>query len=194
MYNSVFIAVVLVLLSLREYLEEEIPLLIKDGNADAFRVFFEKYFDRLILFITARGASEAVAEDIIQNAFLYIWENRGRIDTDKSLKSYLYKIAYTKLLNHVAFQKRFTEETELEGNFAGPEPEDDLKVKELNERLESVISSMPPKRKAVFELCFMQEFSYKEAAELLEVSVNTIENHMVKAFKEVRKGLKDFVQ
>jgi len=159
---------------------------IKNGDQQAFKEFFDAHYNLLYRFLKSKGISNNVAEDLIQNAYLYIWENRKNIDENKSLRSYLYKIAYTRMLNHVKYQKRFEEADIQEREYADAGPEEKLRGKQLKDILQKIIDNMPEKRGTVFELCFMQEFTYKETAEMLEISVNTVENHMTQAFKDVR--------
>lgn len=198
MSGTAIIHILFLLLALRagEHLDSiETSRLIKSGDKKAFQKFFDEYYDQLIRFLMARGTDLAVAQDLIQNAFLYIWENRSDIDQNKSLRSYLYRIAYTRMLNHFKSNKKFDYEADPnDQKFAQEDPEETLKGKELFQIVQSAVDKMPEKRKAVFELCFMQEFTYKETAELMEISKNTVENHMTKAFKEVRSAVNSFYQ
>lgn len=165
---------------------KEIARRIKEGDESAFKEFFDAHYNLLYRFLKSKGISNDIAEDLIQNAYLYIWEKRKNIDENKSLRSYLYKIAYTRMLNHVKYQKRFEEAEIQEKEYADAGPEEKLRGKQLKDILQKLIESMPDKRGAVFELCFIQEFTYKETAEMMEISVNTVENHMTKAFKDIR--------
>ena len=168
--GTAIIHILFLLLALRagEHLDSiETSRLIRSGDKTAFQKFFEEYYDQLIRFLMARGTDLAVAQDLIQNAFLYIWENRSDIDQNKSLRSYLYRIAYTRMLNHFKSNKKFDYEADPnDQKFAQEDPEETLKGKELFQIVQSAVDKMPEKRKAVFELCFMQEFTYKETAEL----------------------------
>lgn len=168
---------------------------IKQGDQQAFESFFNAHYDKLFRFLIARGIRDSVSQDLIQNAFLYIWENRSKIDEDKSLRSYLYRIAYTRMLNHIKAQKKFDESEDIfQNEFSDSDPAEELNAKELMQVVEEAVRNMPPKRRAVFELCFMQEFTYKETAEMMEISVNTVENHMQKAFKDVRTSVNAFYE
>lgn len=193
-----FVHIIFILLALGagELLDSrEISRQIRNGDRRAFQKFFDTYYDQLIRFLRARGTSMAVAQDLIQNAFLYIWEHREQIEEDKSLRSYLYRIAYTRMLNHFKAQNKFDDEaTPNEQEYSIENPEEELKGKELMDVVQSAVDQMPEKRKAVFELCFMQEFTYKETAEMMEISKNTVENHMTKAFKDVRTAVNLFYE
>lgn len=183
--------------------DKELSAEIRKGNKEAFQEFFDRYYDALFRFLRAKGTDTATAKDLIQNAFLYIWENRNKIDETKSLRSYLYRVAYTRMLNHVKYQKRFKDpqpdEDEYNGNPEDVFTDDDqlsqpemMEGKELLDIVKRAIHNMPEKRAMVFEFCFMQEFTYKETAGMMDISVNTVENHMTKAFKDVRKAVKEY--
>lgn len=170
--------------------DSEIYLRIKNGDKKAFKTFFDNHHDELYRYLTRKGLAKEAAEDLIQKAFIYIWENRDGIDESKSLRAYLFRIAYTRMLNlyrdHSKYDKNLEVPDLAEANNSA---DDSLHQKELNHTIEKAISSMPEKRQEVFRLCFLQEFTYKEAAETLEVSVKTIENHMGLALKDLRASL-----
>lgn len=172
--------------------DPELLLAIKNGDHKAFRTFFEKHHNYLYHFLLKRGVSEQQAEDLIQQAFVMIWEKRDQIDTSKSLRSYLFRIAYTRMLNVFRDTTKFAEEADPDLEQASHETDKQVQTKELGQAIEASISSMPEKRQEVFRLCFIQEFTYKEAAEVLQVSVKTIENHMGLALKDLRSKLERF--
>lgn len=172
--------------------DPELLLAIKNGDHKAFRTFFEKHHNYLYHFLLKRGVSEQQAEDLIQQAFVMIWEKRDQIDTSKSLRSYLFRIAYTRMLNVFRDTAKFAEEADPDLEQASHETDKQVQTKELGQAIEASISTMPEKRQEVFRLCFIQEFTYKEAAEVLQVSVKTIENHMGLALKDLRSKLERF--
>jgi len=166
---------------------------IKEGNHKAFKTFFDEHQNHLYYFLLKKGVSEQVAEDLIQQAFVYIWEHRDQIDTDKSLRAYLFRIAYTRMLNVFRDHSKFDDNAEILNVQSSDEVDDSINREELQTAIESAISSMPEKRRNVFQLCFIQKFTYKEAAEFLDISVKTVENHMGLALKDLRKNLKQFL-
>lgn len=166
---------------------------IKNGDHQAFRRFFEEHHQALFRFLRSKNIDPETAEDLIQQAFIYIWEHRSSIDPAKSLRAYLYRIAYTRMLNHVRDHKKFDRSEAVPTSTTDRTPEDDARASQLQQAIEDAIEQMPEKRGMVFELCFMEQLTYKEAASALDVSVKTIENHMGLAFKDLRRALKNFV-
>lgn len=164
---------------------------IQDGDQGAFKNFFDKHYDNIFLYLLNRGMNQQEAEDLTQKAFVYIWENRENIKPDLSLKSYLYRIAYTRMLNHFK-QKKETEELPEQMPLEHANPEENTEYLELQHALKKAIEKMPERRRAVFEHCFIQELSYRETAKILSISRKTVENHMAHAYKDVRESLKIF--
>lgn len=162
---------------------------IRDGDNEAFRAFFDRHYPALYRFMASRGMDHDEVQDLIQKAFLTIWEKRDGIDSSKSLRAFLFRIAYNSMLNHIEYHSKFedTEFPEYDRESDGPGNETDHS--ELLRHINRIVAEMPEKRQMVFQLCFMKQFTYREAAGILEVSVKTVENHMGMAFKELRNKL-----
>lgn len=193
MYAALFESILLLCLFAASGSEEreELYEAIKNGDQKAFETFYNKNFDKLFIYLKNRGIQSDAAEDIIQKAFIYIWENRKNIDSSLSLRAYIYRIAYTRMLNFLDQKKESMEWDEtFEKNEATPHQH--AEYSDLNSSFKRAINSMPERRKAVFEHCFIQELTYKETAEVLSISPKTVENHMALAFKDMRASLKKF--
>ena len=174
---------------------KELSVEIRNGNHHAFRAFYDKHYPGLYRFMVSRGMSHDEAADLVQNAFVMIWERRSDIDEKKSLRAFLFQIAYSRMLNHITYQSKFTGEVtpdvqtgriDITGE---TDSEKNFHYSELLGRVRKVIAAMPEKRATVFELCFMKQFTYKETAETLGVSQKTVENHMALAFRNLRSEL-----
>ena len=162
---------------------------IKEGDHVAFRQFFQRYHGVLLSYLLKKGLDEAAAQDIVQNAFIKIWDSRHQIDPSKSLKSFLFRIGYTRTLNHFRDNSKFEQGTDLNLRAHTTNVYEEAAYSQMHEHLLKVVAKMPEKRKAVFELCFLQELTYREASETLGVSIKTIENHMALALKSIRAAM-----
>ncbi|MEX0994395.1 MAG: sigma-70 family RNA polymerase sigma factor [Balneolaceae bacterium] len=171
--------------------EKELYRAIKNGNQIAFKKFFDKYFDSLYSFLTSQHVSPDVADDLIQTAFVYIWENRKQIKPDLSLKAYLFRIAYSRMINHFNSEKRLSG-IEINSQVEQKNPSDHLEYLDLKSSLDQAIGKLPDKRKMVFTSCFIHELTYRETAEMLDLSIKTVETHMALALRDIRKSLKQF--
>jgi RNA polymerase sigma-70 factor (ECF subfamily) len=176
----------------KETEESAIAQKIKEGDHGAFKDFYDLHYDALFRFLISKNTSREAAKDLIQKAFIYIWEHRQKIDPQKSLRAYIFQIAYTRMLNHHRDNKKFDVEEAVPKQKTSHTPEDTARASDLKRLIDQGIKKMPEKRGTVFQLCFIDDFTYKEAAEALEVSPKTIENHMGFALKDMREHLKNF--
>jgi len=167
----------------------ELSVAIRNGDHEAFKAFYDEHYDGLYRFMASRGMSHAEAEDLVQKAFVMIWDKRDGIDETKSLRAYLFQIAYSRMLNHVDYQSKFNDDDPPDDDRAPNTPETDVDYRELLQFVKKAIRNMPEKRGLVFESCFMNQYTYKETAEAMDVSVKTVENHMTLAFKDLRSVL-----
>ena len=167
---------------------------IKHGDARAFKTFFDRHHDALYRYLRARGLDGAVCEDLIQNAFLTIWERRHEIDEQKSLRAFLFKICYTRALNHFRDTAKFVDAATLTDPAAPTAPDKDTDYALMQQALKAAVEALPERRRAVFELCFLQELTYREAAEALSISVKTVENQMGHALKAIRTAMARYVE
>lgn len=165
---------------------------IKSGDKAAFESFYRKHSSALTSFMRSKGLNQQEAEDLLQQAFLIIWENRIDIDPNRSLRSFLFTTAYRRMLNIFRDKKDTVPEYAYRLTSDGQNPEESTETKEAIHQLHSALEKMPDKRRSVFELCYMQEFTYREAAEALGVTRKTVENHMALALKDLRKALKNY--
>ena len=167
---------------------------LKNGDMVAFDTIYRKYSPKLFGFIWKIIKVELDAEEIMQEVFMKIWEMRGKIETYTSFDSFLYTIAYNKSINLI--RKKISEQKYIDflkslPELSEPAAIDDLQFSELNEQINSLIQKLPPRQKEVFLLSREKELTYNEIASQLNISKNTVENHMVKALRYLRNNIND---
>ena len=165
---------------------------IKAGDHRAFERFFDAHYDTLLRFLMSTNTDREAAKDLIQKAFIYIWEHRQQIDPGKSLRAYIFQIAYTRMLNHHRDNKKFNSDGAMPERQTNLTPEDTARANDLQQAIEYAIETMPEKRGTVFRLCFIEDFTYREAAETLDITRKTVENHMGLALKDMRQSLQQY--
>lgn len=170
----------------------ELAQKIKNGDKAAFEAFFGKHSAPLFSFLRSKGLNKQEAEDLLQQAFLIIWEKRKEIQPDRSLRSFLFTTAYRRMLNVFRDRKDTVSDYAYVLESDGQTPVESTETREAMHHLHAALKEMPEKRRNVFELCYLQEFTYKEAADALGVSRKTVENHMGMALKDLRIALKNF--
>jgi len=194
MSASTALGLLLLGLALRDEPEaEDLARRIRDSDREAFRAFFDRHHGRLFGYVCSRGVPEDAAADIVQNAFIYVWTHRENIDPDRSLRSYLFRIGYTRTLNFFRDHgDRPDVDLDLEQDDATPTPDADAQITLLRETVDAAIEQLPERRRAAFRLCFIEGMSYREAAEALDVTRKTIENHISHALRDLREALDGF--
>lgn len=172
--------------------DSELARKIRNGDNAAFESFYRKHSGSLISFLQSKGLSRQESEDLLQQAFLIIWEKREEIDPARSLRSFLFTTAYRRMLNIFRDRKDTVSDYAYVLESDGQNPAESTETREAIRNLHEALKEMPEKRRHVFELCYLQEFTYKEAAEALGVTRKTVENHMGLALKDLRLALKKF--
>lgn len=189
MTGSLLPALLLLALAAEPAEDGDLARRIRQGDRRAFRAFFERYHGPLYRFLRARAVPAAVCEDLIQNAFLAIWERRDRIDEARSLRALLFKSCYNRALNHFRDTARFAGTPPPERAALAPTPDRHAEAALIQAALDAAVAALPERRRAVFELCFLEELTYREAADALGISVKTVENQMGHALKAIRRAL-----
>ncbi len=162
---------------------------IKEGDHHAFKQFFDRYHASLVSYLRRKGLDAEAAEDIVQNAYIFIWERRSEIDTAKSLRAFLFRIGYTRALNHFRDTAKFDGESDLSLQTADSSTSAATELNIANAHLQKAIAALPERRRAVFELCFLEDLTYRETAETLGISIKTVENQMAHALKTIRAAM-----
>ena len=163
---------------------------IKKDDVRSFENLFENYFPRLCAFAHQFVNGPQIAEEIVSSVFTAIWLRRKEIKIEKSVKSYLYRSVRNHTINYLKSEKkRFTDidDEVLNTGAESGQPDSDLAFRELEREIEALISSMPKQRQLVFRLSRVQGLKYAEIAKKLDISVNTVQNHMVEANKYMGK-------
>lgn len=166
------------------------------SDVAAFRKLFDIFNRPIHRFVSYKLADSDVAEDITQEVFVKLWENRADVQPERSIKSYLYTIANNLTLNHIRHSKivrKYQENTRsISEHLSESSPEQLLEQVEFDEAVLSAINHLPEKSRIVFQLSRMENLSYKEIAARLDISVKTVESHIGKSLKLLRLALQDY--
>ncbi len=175
-------------------IDVELESIIEDQNA--FTRLYLLYHPKLCEFVNWYTGSLEVAEDLVHEVFLYIWENRSDLNPKGTILSYLYKSVKNRALNYLKHQdvERKWEDwvRETDSNLTAG-PEEDLVVSELGEKISKVLDGLPEQRKKIFMLSRDYELSYREIAELLDISVKTVETQIRRALKMLTRRLHEYL-
>jgi RNA polymerase sigma-70 factor (ECF subfamily) len=167
----------------------------QNSDQQAFKELYLLYFDRLYKFAFSILHSSEFAEEAVNDVFLNIWQKRNRLKTIDSLTNYLYISTKNTSFNYLSkFRKeRNTTLDEVLVRFEVDEltPETAFFTSEVRTEIEQAINQLPPKTKLVFQMAKVEGLKYKEIAEVLNISVNTIDNHIATAIKKLSVVLKN---
>lgn len=169
--------------------------LISEGNQRAFQSIVYKYSDPLIIFSIGFVRKREVAEEIVSDAFVSLWNKRSQIAEIRDLKSFLYILVRNGSISHLRKangKKEISLET-LQDFYTLPVtgPETDDITEEILDQINKAIDQLPPKCKIVFTLAKIQGMKYKEIAEILDISVKTINNHIANALIHISQSLNE---
>ncbi|MCB9287631.1 MAG: RNA polymerase sigma-70 factor [Lewinellaceae bacterium] len=160
-----------------------------------FERLFKAHFAHLCNFANQYVQDPDSARDITQKVFMNLWENRGKIDPQKPVQSYLFTSVKNRCLNYIRDRKKYRsyvldlEIEDLDIAFEEEAPE----FSELQDKVSEALQALPEKCRQAFEMSRYRNMKYTEIAEELGVSVKTVEAHISKALKSLREQLKDYV-
>lgn len=161
---------------------------------EEFKICFDRWFDEVRSYMTYRCLDGELATDIAQEAFMKVWE-KGIEFQETQTKGLLYKIAnelwisqYRKSKSEKKYKLSFSLKSKV-GTGDRNDTEDQMYYEELKTKYEQAVSQLPEKQRVVFLLSRMENLTYKEIAQRLEVSAKAVEKRMNLALKDLRKIL-----
>jgi len=158
-----------------------------------FDAIYRKYSRRVFQFAVSILKTQDDAEEIVQEVFLRIWEKRKDIQEHLSFKSYLFTITYNTSISLIRKRIRETRYVNSIHSIQVPPdlhtPSSDMEYLELKKKVEETIEKLPDRQRQTYLMSRKEGLSYREIADKLGVSVNTVENHMVKALRFLREKL-----
>lgn len=167
---------------------------IKEGEEHALNITYLKYHTLLRRYLWKYIRSEESAEDIVQDVFTEVWENREYLDRAGHLRGFLYESARNKALNHIKHQKIVNQyiselKQQKKASFYGDFYHGENDYRAVSKTIEESICNLPPRGRQIFELNKNEGLTYMEISEYLDISLKTVETHMRRAFKKIRNCL-----
>ncbi len=170
--------------------DQRILEIFKTDQKKALEIIFDKYYEYLVKEVYFIIKDIGQSEDVVQELFMDLWKKQHLLDkVTSSLKYYLKRAAVNRSLNKIKQQKYFYKELEFSDLSVSFEPNNHLEYRELENRINYLINSLPNACRTVFILSRTEQKSYKEIAEELSISIKTVENQIGKALKFLRKNL-----
>lgn len=175
---------------------------VKQGDSTAFRSFFECFYPKLMA-LACRFVDEQAAKDLVQEVFASYWERKREIEAE-NIQSFLYKWLQNSCLNYLKHRMVISEyessiqiaEARIAFLASHTDTNDVLKQiinQDLREIIELSVDKLPPKCAQAFRLCYFEDMSHKEIAEIMHISPRTVEGHIRQAVGFLRKDLHDLL-
>jgi len=160
-----------------------------------FKAIYSKYFDKVFSYIRSRVSNKEIADELIYDAFLKLWQQLSKGSHVSNVEAYLYKIIQNLLYDHYravtnqkgkqVFLDVLPEVMNTEHN-----PEQVLINEELRAELDKSISALPPQSALIFKMIKVDGLKYSEVADKLGISTNTVDTQLYRAVKKLRESLK----
>lgn len=176
----------------------------RKGNRDAFNEFFCFYYPRLLSY-SSSIVEMKVAEDITQDVFLYVWENKKKLVIANGFHSYLFQAAYTRCLDYLKKNQSaekysshvMFEHARLYGDLInrGDSILEELYSQDFYKLLYDLLEQIPTQRREAFILAYIHGMKAREISELLDIPQRTVESHLYLALKFLKDKMtpKDFL-
>jgi len=171
---------------------------LKNGSHKAFERVFCYFYPRIMAY-TAAIVDEVTAEDIVQDIFLYIWENHVNIEPNSGFNSYLYQLAYTHCMDYYRTKKRDNQYAIHSGNVYLEECEKllqqdasvihDLYSKDFSRLINELLDKLPVQRREAFIMTYVEGLKAREIAERMNIPQRTVESHVYLTLKYLKQKM-----
>lgn len=173
------------------YDEEAIINKLKEGDEASFKCLFDRYRNELFTYCLRITKERSLAEEIVQDVFMIIWQKRDEVQSQLPIRPYLYTIAQNLSFN---FLKKAANDSKMKRQVfyeSQKEFRQDWLVdfKDTKKLIEQAITQMPSKQRLIFSLSRMESKSHEEIARELQISKNTVKDQIFKALKAIRHYL-----
>ena len=162
------------------------------GDKRALQQLFDRHYVPLCRTALRLVHRAEIAEEIVQDVFVYLWEKREELQITTSVGAYMSRAVRNRCLNHLKSRAARYDWLAEVAEYQHPtdaSPDDTMQVAELTDALERILPQLPEKCQLVFSLIRYEERSYQEIADQLGVSIKTIEYYMGKALRLIRQHL-----
>ena len=167
---------------------------IKKGNRTVFKNFFNKNYEDLVIYANGYLFDQQASEDVVQEVFIHIWEKPDTINIKSSLMSYVFRMVRNKCLDYLKSIKITDDFELLEFNINlitehvfNSTTDDNKKI--IYHQILKIVDTLPDKMQQVVRLKFLHNYKYKEIADELGISVNTVKTQLKRAKSKITDSI-----
>ncbi len=172
------------MIDLPKYDEKQLLLSVAHGDEASFSQLYAHYAPLLYPYVLKLVKMPALAEDVIQDIFLKLWEARAKLTEVKNFPGYLFTIARNHTLNILQNLTRSQKAmASLVGSFKEQRFDDEVLVNDYSQFVEKVLQSISPRSREIFRKCREQGLTYDEVAQEIGISKNAVKKHMVQVLR-----------
>jgi len=181
-------------LTLNNYTDNGLFELVAQGNEAAFTALYERYWDKLFAVAANQLDDLALAEELVQDVLLDLWQRRASISLTGELQAYLAVAMKYRVINAQLRRKRFREyQQKAAGQMvADHSTEQLLSFEELRHQLARYVHRLPERCRLTYQLSREQGLSHKEIANVMNISEKAVEHNLSRAIKSLRESLRHF--
>lgn len=174
-----------------KYPDQKLIKSLKKGKMHAFNELYRRYAGKVLGFASSYFWNEIEAEDIVQEVFIQIWERRKELKADCSFQSFLFTCVKNRVLNRIRNRKAAIQYQDLDLDLliddSVEEPESFFGIKEKTAA--QILGSLSPTQKQIFSMSKLEGYSHQEIANMLNISIRTVEHHIYLAKKQLKNDL-----
>ena len=175
------------------YTEKVLLKKVATGDEGAFRQLFDLYKERFYAVVLKMTGSDEIAKDIVQDTFMNIWDKRETMADVDNPSAYFFTAVYRRVYHHyrkVAQEKKLLQEASPINALVNT-TEEMILAHESNELISEALAKLPPQQQLVFKLSRQDGLSREDVARQLQISPNTVRNHLAQAIKFIRVFLRN---
>ena len=173
--------------------EKELAEDVRENKVGAFDEMYRIYSFRLYRFAFSILKSTDDAEEVVQNTFFKIWEQREKIQDSQALKTYIFTITYHLIIDLMRsrLKEKKYREFILEKATINFNIEESIEFGDLLDRIDAIVKDLPPRKLEIYQLSRINYLSHNEIAEKLGISIKTVENGITFSMNFIRKRLQE---
>lgn len=171
---------------------KELIMNLQKGDEVSFTKLYHLYEGQLYRYVLSIVKSPDLADDVLQEIFIKIWEQRRLLDPGRSFKTFVFTMAKNHVLNlmkRASLDDKIRSEIFLYAEKESAPVEESFDFRETESLINQAIANLPAQQKKIFELCKMKGLTYEETAKQLSITSGTVNVQMVKSLKAIREYL-----